>query len=217
MKVKFNGKILIIISAVTVLIAASIMLINKNLTPILVAEAKAIGEQYAIKAINDGVSLATFNKTEYLDLIDIVSNDNGEVMYLKARTPALNNLALEAVGATQKYLDELDKQSIYINVGSLSGMDWFSGLGPEMEFQIKPIGTVNAKYISEFENAGINQTRHSIKLVMRCNIAVILPSGSTEMTVEVVNVMSEAIIVGTVPNTYLVMDGVEAPIEGLSK
>ncbi len=217
MKLKLGSKILIFIIVLVLFITVTILLINKNLTPLLTAESKVKGEQYAVKAMNDGVSLATFNKTEYLDLIDIVSNDKGEVMYLKARTPALNNLALEAVTAAQKYLDELGAQKIYINIGNLTGVDWFSGLGPEMAFQVKPVGAVNAQYVSEFENAGINQTRHSIKLLMTCNVAVILPSGSTEFTVEVINVMSEAIIVGTVPSTYLIMDGVSTPIEGLSK
>lgn len=67
-------------------------------------------------------------------------------------------------------------------------------------------GNVTNDYKSTFESAGINQTKHSIILVLAVNISVFLSSKSNTFSVENSVAIFEGIIVGTVPNYYLQTD-----------
>ena len=56
---------------------------------------------------------------------------------------------------------------------------------------------------TEFESAGINQTRHKVVLTLRGDVRMIIPTGAA--TVEAVTevAVAECIIVGEVPTSYV--------------
>ena len=56
--------------------------------------------------------------------------------------------------------------------------------------------------MTEFEDAGINQTRHKIYLILNATVRIVV--GNTSQTVEISSqvLISETIIVGSVPESY---------------
>ena len=69
--------------------------------------------------------------------------------------------------------------------------------------QILPIGAVHASFDTEFESAGINQTRHRIFLKLRATVSLIIPTGSQIVEVESIMPIAESIIVGGVPDSFV--------------
>ena len=55
-------------------------------------------------------------------------------------------------------------------------------------------------------SAGINQTRHRIYLELSCDVYILMPSGSKRVSVAAQVVVSECLIVGVVPNSYVYVD-----------
>ncbi|UKI20686.1 MAG: sporulation protein YunB [Oscillospiraceae bacterium] len=86
------------------------------------------------------------------------------------------------------------------------GKQYFFGRRAEDIGEIQPIGSVRAAYISEFVSAGINQTRHRIYLELSCDVYILMPSGSKRVSVAAQVVVSECLIVGVVPNSYVYVD-----------
>ena len=139
-------------------------------------------------------------------VLDVETNTEGVVSYVKANSVKMNALAHSTSKEMQKKLDELSEQSIYIKWTALFGSDLFSGMGPSVGIQVQPIGNVETAYISEFASAGINQTRHRIYLEIKNDIAVVMPGGSKRVEVRTQIVVSECIVVGVVPNSYVYVD-----------
>ena len=103
-------------------------------------------------------------------------------------------------------LDTTAQQEVSIRLTTLLGSNIFSGTGPKISVKIQPIGSVKAAYISEFASAGINQTRHRIYLELSCDVYILMPSGSKRVSVAAQVVVSECLIVGVVPNSYVYVD-----------
>ena len=101
------------------------------------------------------------------------------------------------------------KTQILIPLGSISGNEVLSNLGPKIPIQINPTGVVTTEFRSEFEAAGINQTLHRIYLYTVCRINIITPYRilSNEVSSEVI--VAESIIVGPVPDSYYNLEGLQ--------
>lgn len=73
-----------------------------------------------------------------------------------------------------------------------------SGKGPRVHFEILPVGTVKTGFVTEFESAGINQTRHKISLEATASVRIVVPSGARTVSVTTTALMAESILVGDV-------------------
>ena len=91
-------------------------------------------------------------------------------------------------------------------LGALSGVEAWAGFGPKIHLKIIPISNVSCKFVSEFEGAGINQTKHSIYLEIVADISIIMPSGTSNFASLTEVLVCESVLVGKVPETYLQAD-----------
>ena len=69
-----------------------------------------------------------------------------------------------------------------------------------------PVGSAKASLRNAFTSAGINQTRHEIRLVVDVYVSVLLPGFSTVTKVTNRCAVAETVIVGSVPDTYTYFD-----------
>jgi sporulation protein YunB len=68
---------------------------------------------------------------------------------------------------------------------------------------VTPLGMAEVNFGTEFQQSGINQTRHRVFLTINTKVRVIIPFSSN--IIEVTNYMpiAESIIVGRVPSSYI--------------
>ena len=71
---------------------------------------------------------------------------------------------------------------------------------------MQPIGYIETKYVSNFEGAGINQTRHRIFVEVKTKIRIILPSNNNEIEIIHQVPICETIIVGKIPDNAINLD-----------
>ena len=100
-------------------------------------------------------------------------------------------------------LNENTQIGIKIPIGSLSGIGFLSGRGNNVNFAINPIGSVVCNFYTSFTSAGINQTSHKIFVSLQSNISLILPFKNEILQNKLDYLISESLIVGKIPNTYL--------------
>ena len=105
--------------------------------------------------------------------------------------------------AAQENIDLLADEGIVLPLGSALGSGIFSGKGPRVRFEILPVGTVKTTFVTEFESAGINQTRHKISLEATASVRIVLPSGARTVSVQASALMAESILIGEVPQSYI--------------
>lgn len=185
------------------LMLAALIALEQNLSQTMLDMAFAEAYSMAVETLNRAVKLVTENGVEYAELMDAHLDAEGRVTMLRADTIRMNELAAETALEAEAELNNTENQFVNIPLGAALGIRSLSGFGPRMSVQILPIGAVHASFDTEFESAGINQTRHRIFLTLRATVSLIIPTGSQVVEVESTMPIAESIIVGLVPDSFV--------------
>lgn len=95
---------------------------------------------------------------------------------------------------------------VNIPLGNLSGVSIFLGRGPAVPVRIIMLTSSFSDFQNQLTSAGINQTKHQIILELAVDIDVLIPWQIMSTRVVSRILIAETIIVGSVPNTYFVME-----------
>lgn len=186
------------------------LFITKKIEPQIKTLCESRAKSIALSTTNKVVDEHIKNIT-YDTLIEIKKNDAGKVIALTADVMEMNRLSNIISTDIQEKLNELQESYITIPLGAILNFGVFSGYGPSIKIKIVPTGNVTAKFKSEFEEAGVNQTRHKIYLEVSAKVRIIAPfSISSQEYVNDVTV-AETIIVGDTPQSYYYINGLEVP------
>lgn len=161
-------------------------------------------DSIATTVVSDGIYNVMLDKGyKYEDFVDTKYSQTNEIVSISANSIVLNKFARELSTETQIQLDTIIDHSIAIPLGSFTGINALSAIGPKINVQIMPIGSVLTSFASKFDSVGINQVRHSIYIDVNITIAVVLPLGSQNIDFVTQVLICENIIVGKVPDVYL--------------
>lgn len=188
---------------VVLLLTAAVIAMEQNLSQTLLDMAFARAYSMAVETINRAVKQAMAQGVTYEELIDAQMDAQGRVSMLRANTMRMNELASQTALLAERELGSAENQVVEIPLGAALGVSFLSGFGPRLEVQILPVGAVHTSFDTEFETAGINQTRHKIFLNLRATVSLIVPTGSQLVEVTSTVPIAESIIVGEVPESFV--------------
>lgn len=189
--------------ALLLLFISFIYLAEASLADTIYAFAEAQARWTATEVINKAITEKVVPNISYTDLIKPERNSQDEIVFMQVNMIKVNKITSEAVLAVQNSLKKLEKVKFKIPIGQIFGIKLFANSGPKLNLTLLPVGTVEAKIHDDFEQAGINQTRHRVYIVIHGSFEVIIPFVSKAISVETRVPLADAIIVGRVPNTYL--------------
>lgn len=202
-KTSTNKRILVFLSIIISLLILFIYMLDKIILSTLMVVADGEMRTRAIEVIDRNI-LDLYNKEfNYDDIMKIEKDGQGNITMIRADTIKLNSLAAKVSLESQNKLRDMGAVGIKIPIGYISKNVILSNLGPSVKVRMQPIGSVKTNYISEFESAGINQTRHKIYLEVETSIKVIIATKSDEVQIKNTIPVAETIIVGKVPTTNL--------------
>lgn len=191
---------------ITFLLTLNIYYLDKTLRPIILAYCDAEARGIALETINETISVEFQNKISYDDIITVKTDKDGNIVMIQANSVELNRIGSQIALSVQKRIRTIDGRNGSIPLGVVFKNDLLSNYGPKIPFKMKPVGFVNTNYRSEFQAAGINQTRHIIYLDIKANVQVIVPFARNNVSIVTSVPISESIIVGKVPDSYANID-----------
>ena len=174
-----------------------------SLSAALTSMAEARARQLAADALNGALQYMLDRTLTYADFVDVRADGQGRVELLAANTMLMDALAAEAVAQAQARIAALGEKGVELPLGAALGSGVFSGAGPRVRFAVVPVGTVTADFVTEFQTAGINQTRHTIFLEAEARVQIVIPTGSAPISVRARLPIAESILVGEVPESYI--------------
>ncbi|TDX46789.1 sporulation protein YunB [Orenia marismortui] len=186
----------------------SVFLIETTLQPILRDVCKTDVTGMLTNIINKAVNNET-NTFSYNKLVSIKTNRQGHIILMQPNLQIVNDLSSNITLSVQQALENLDDRLISIPISQIFGIEILSKFSPKFKAHIVPYGSVKSNIIDEFESVGINQTRHKIYLEVQTKVRVVVPLTGADIDVTTQIPLTEAVIVGQVPQVYV---GVE---EGL--
>jgi len=189
-----------------VIIVIAYVLIDNAVKPTILSISEAKLRAIAVNAMNAAVMETIGNGMNYTDLINIEKDDSGKIMLVRANAALMNRLAADTAITAQEKISSIGEQGISVPIGTIIGGQLLSGRGPSIKVKFEPVGSVTTDFMTEFEDAGINQTRHKIFLVLNATVKIVVGNASQQVEISSQVLISETIIVGNVPDSYLQFD-----------
>jgi len=179
------------------------MYVDREITPTVQAIGELKAQEITTRAINESIALVLKQDIEYQDLISVKEDDEGNITMMQANTFLMNKVASDMALAIQEHLKQIKTTSDRIPLGNALGSQLLAQYGPKMKLTVTPLGMVDVNFGTEFEQSGINQTRHRIYLIIDTSVRVIVPFSSNTINVTTYFPVAETIIVGKVPMSYV--------------
>jgi sporulation protein YunB len=186
---------------ILVMIFLIIVFFIKAAYPVFVATCENSASSVAVSILNKEVNEVML-QYNYNDLVNIQKDDSGSVSYIEARIMPINEIVAKITNNIQEELDKTSMISVKINFGSVSGISALSAVSPNFNVALERAGSIEADIKSEFSAVGINQTLHRIYLDLECTIGILTPFETLNKTVSSQVLLTETVIVGSVPDTY---------------
>ena len=146
-------------------------------------------------------------KIQYDRIVYFEKDLDGRITALKTNMSEVNRLKTDILNIINDEILALDTSDIGIPVGSLFLPEFFSGKGPAIPVHILSIRNSDACFLSNFTQAGINQTLHQLTMQVSVDVAVLVLGETGSFTLSSEVVVAETVIVGAVPNTFLQTGG----------
>ena len=193
-----------IIAAVTGLFVIGALIFSiANVTNVLISISEATIRSITTVAVNDAIYYTLNDNLRYEDLIAIKYDEAGNVSTITTDSLKINRIARDTAYLSQENLNRMSQEGIQVPLGALTGLEALAGFGQKINVKIIPISNVGCKFVSKFEDAGINQTKHSIYLEIVADISIILPTRTSNLASTVEVLICESVITGKIPDTYL--------------
>ena len=139
----------------------------------------------------------------YADMMNVRMDSTGRVTLIEANAARMNQLATTTALYAQQRLEGAEAGSVDIPLGAALGVPFLSAMGPKIRVRIVPVSAVSAHFHTEFESAGINQSRHKIYLALSTTVRLVIPAGARQVSLSSQVLIAESIIVGEVPQSYV--------------
>lgn len=180
------------------------MFISYNVNPIIRKVSEEKVRQLSTTAINNATAAVIADTGIYYDdILHITKDQNNDIKHIVVNTLIVNTMARKIVTLTQENLSNMGVQGITIPIGTLSGITFLTGQGPDIKIKVYPVGAVTVSFLSEFIEAGINQTKHRITLLVNAGVNVIMPGVNKTIKITTEVALCENIIIGKIPEVYL--------------
>ena len=148
------------------------------------------------------------NKELYGEMVKAEKLASGELTAIFSDMQKINKLKAKVALAIQNKFSEFKEKKIKIPLGTLTGSEMLGGIGPGVPMKISVTGNVSTEFKTCFKDAGINQTIYQIYLYIKTRISVVVPGCSCSEDFETNALVSEVVVLGSVPRVYSSQSGI---------
>ena len=172
-------------------------------TPIIFRTSEAQMSILANRSMDYAITEAMSSFVTYDDIIRINKDSENKISTMSANSVKVNNISRMVTQIALSKLLELGREPIKIHAGAFTGINALSTVGPQVSIDIHPYPDITCKFLSVFDYAGINQTRHKIYIIVNAIVRVVFPARTIEVSSMSDVLLCEGVIVGQIPDTYL--------------
>ena len=202
------NRILFFAILLTMFAAASFLYFRSHYRSIIQELAEIQVKNTTSDLTNDAIAKQIANGTIQYDRIVFFEKDlDGRITALKTNMSEVNRLKTDILNIINGEILALDNSDIGIPLGSLILPELLSGKGPAIPVHILSIRNSDAQFVSNFSQAGINQTLHQVHMEVSIDVAVLVLGRTSSFTLTSQVLVAETVLVGDVPNTFLQTGG----------
>lgn len=186
----------IIIAAVAIAVAAVYYYLR--IAPVISTVVTERTRMQVSQAIDDMTESHLYDVT-YDDFVISRYDNEGNVTFIQINSVKVNLFARRVTSLIRSEMKTFEEQGVQIPLGTVTGIPLLSDLGPELTYNVLDLGVADADFISEFTDAGVNQTLHRLYMKIIVNMRIVLPGYSLAFDNSSTVMICENVIVGDVP------------------
>lgn len=184
--------------------------------PIFKASCETAAGSKAVNIANEEV-LRAMQDYSYNDLMHIEKDTTGKVVFIEANIVPINKVTSLIISNIQKRIDDSPRTTVFINLGAITGISKLKNAGPQFDIELETAGNIVSEVRTEFQSVGINQTLHKIYLDLTTTVGILTPFSNFSKKVESSVLLTQAVIVGDVPETYYEFSSDPEDVENSAK
>ncbi len=207
-KIRLRRRWMVILLLLALLVPAAVM--RMRLFPMVEELAVTRVTNQTARLINDAIDTQIRDGVvDYSNMVLLEKDDTGAVTALKTNISEMNALKTRILDTVNEEILQLNVEEIGVPIGNLLVPALFSGRGPYLPVKVLTVRSSEAAFSNQFTQAGINQTLHQIIMTITIDMTIVTPAGTEQVDTSSQVVVAETVIVGTVPESYLAIDGVQ--------
>lgn len=215
--IKIN-KITISIILILIFVFMWLLILSKEISPILSNYATLETEKMATQVINNAVTNEISNKTYLNDLIKTTLNENGEIVSVDFDPIYVNKALTGVTNTVQENLKKMEEGNIELSnnvspsekngiiyeipFGIVFYTPILADLGPKIPVKVRMVGSVVSNVKTKITNYGINNALLEVLVEIEVSEQIILPFISQKETIKQEIPVAMKVIQGTVPKYY---------------
>ena len=168
-------------------------------------------ENLSLKSFETLISSSSYNAInnilaegyDYKSLIDVSTNSNGEIVMVTTDSIKVTAIASLAATTTYNYLNDFTNQGVEVPIGAFTGIQLLSGFGKTIRMKLISVSSVKCEIISNFTEAGINQTRHTISINILSTVSLVTKTSNKVVNDSISILVYDNLIIGKIPEVYL--------------
>lgn len=135
-------------------------------------------------------------------LVNRQTNADGMVTSLTMDYAEVNQLKSALALSIQEEINTMERVNISVPIGAVFSDTLMAGFGIGIPIRTLAAESIEVSFQDTFEDAGINQTRHHIEIVVKAPVSIVTPIHKTTAEITTQIPVAETVIVGSVPGTY---------------
>lgn len=177
---------------------------SKFMRPRMISVSQRFAENEVSMIIDSEIKKLMLEEFLSYDKIAVITRDpSGRVTSVSANSVLINNFANNLDIAIGDRIENTDLVENKIYLSALLGIDLLTGMGPKVPVRFQPVSVTHADVSHTFEEAGINQTIHTVNLTVCVEIEILMPFAYSRIDVKSNMPIAQTLIVGIVPDAYL--------------
>ncbi len=168
--------------------------------------ARQVAVSRAAVIVNNAVTASAYrgDLVSYYDkLVVIQRNDLGEIQSVRIDGYAVSQLSGQIQASVVTMVEADSQKPLTISLSSILGTAAIGVSGPRFTVDCSALPSVDVNIQSKFEEAGINQTKHSITANIHTYVRLYVSGRLTVYENTTPVLLCETVIVGKVPSAYL--------------
>lgn len=205
-----QNRFILLLSATLFISVLFFILYETKIRPVICEVAVAQAQSVAVTTLNDELNrIIATESIGYDDLVVLQKDAQNRISAITTDMAKVSRLKSKIAVYVQEKMREVDRMTMRIPLGTLVSNGLFSGYGPRIPIRLTSVGRAIVDIEDSFIEAGINQTRHEIHLLVTAKISVLMPGGATITEIHTKIPIAQSVIVGEVPQSVTNVTGLD--------
>jgi sporulation protein YunB len=185
--------------------------VNIKVRPFVISVTQGYAENIASNTLNQIIDEA-MKENEY-NFVNLIKDSGNRVVAVTMNSADTNLFMTRISIGLKNRIADMDEIEARIPLGNFLPYPFLAGLGPKVPVKFLVLASTAVSAKESFISKGINQSLYTLSLHVVTDVGIYIPAMHSSVRVENEVPIAQTIIVGSVPDSYTNVEGMEGSVQ----